>query len=66
MSETTQNVAKIITFMMRMDDADFDHTLNTLQQIKRNRAKQSKKNLYVNTRGSTSNNVLDVCGKIGD
>mgnify|MGYP005996917177 CR=1 FL=1 len=66
MSETTQNVAKIITFMMRMDDADFDHTLNTLQQIKRNRAKQSKKNLYVNTRGSTRNNVLDVCGKIGD
>ena len=66
MSETTQNVAKIITFMMRMDDADFDHTLDTLQQIKRNRAKQSKKNLYVNTRGITSNNVLDVCGQIGD
>ena len=66
MSDTTQNVAKIITFMMRMNDDDFDHTLATLQQIKRNRAKQSKKNLYVNTRGSTSNNVLDVCGKIGD
>jgi len=66
MSETTQNVAKIITFMMRMNDDDFDYTLDTLQQIKRNRAKQSKKNLYVNTRGSTSNNVLDVCGKIGD
>tara|TARA_R100000734_G_C3229588_1_gene38105 strand:+ start:212 stop:394 length:183 start_codon:yes stop_codon:yes gene_type:complete len=45
MSETTQNVAKIITFMMRMDDADFDHTLATLQQIKSNRAKQSKKSL---------------------
>jgi uncharacterized protein YpuA (DUF1002 family) len=66
MSETTQNVATILSYMMRMDDADFDHTLDTLQQIKRNRAKQSKKNLYVNTRGSTSNNVLDVCGKIGD
>ena len=66
MSETTQNVAKIITFMMRMDDADFDHTLATLQQIKSNRAKQSKKNLYVNTRGRTSNSNLDVCGKIGD
>ncbi len=66
MSETTQNVAKIITFMMRMNDADFDHTLDTLQQMKRNRAKQNKKNLYANTRGSTSNNVLDVCGKIGD
>ena len=45
MSETTQNVAKIITFMMRMDDDDFDHTLATLQQIKRNRAKQNKKSL---------------------
>ena len=45
MSETTQNVAKIITFMMRMDDDDFDHTLDTLQQIKRNRAKQNKKSL---------------------
>ena len=66
MSETTQNVATILSYMMRMDDADFDHTLDTLQQIKRNRAKQNKKNLYVNTRGSTSNNVLDVCGKIGD
>jgi len=66
MSETTQNVAKIITFMMRMDDDDFDHTLATLQQIKSNRAKQSKKNLYVNTRGRTSNSKLDVCGKIGD
>ena len=43
MSETTQNVAKIITFMMRMDDADFDHTLATLQQIKSNRVKQNKK-----------------------
>ena len=66
MSETTQNVAKIITFMMRMNDDDFDHTLDTLQQMKRNRAKQSKKNLYANTPGRTSNNVLDVCGKIGD
>jgi len=66
MSETTQNVAKIITFMMRMDDADFDHTLDTLQQIKSNRAKQSKKNLYVNTPRRTSNSKLDVCGKIGD
>jgi hypothetical protein len=66
MSETTRNVSKIITFMMRMDDDDFDHTLDTLQQIKSNRAKQSKKNLYVNTRGSTSNSKLDVCGKIGD
>ena len=45
MSETTQNVAKIIMFMMRMDDADFDHTLHTLQQMKRNRAKQNKKSL---------------------
>ena len=52
--------------MMRMDDDDFDHTLDTLQQIKRNRAKQNKKNLYVNTRGRTSNSKLDVCGKIGD
>ena len=43
MSETTQNVATILSYMMRMDDADFDHTLDTLQQIKRNRAKQSKK-----------------------
>ena len=66
MSETTQNVATILSYMMRMDDADFDHTLDTLQQIKRNRAKQNKKNLYANTRRSTSNNVLDVCGKIGD
>ena len=66
MSETAQNVAKIITFMMRMDDDDFDHTLATLQQIKSNRAKQNKKNLYVNTRGRTSNSKLDVCGKIGD
>jgi len=66
MSETTRNVSKIITFMMRMDDDDFDHTLDTLQQIKRNRAKQNKKNLYVNTRGRTSNSKLDVCGKIGD
>ena len=66
MSETTQNVAKIMTFMMRMDDADFDHTLDTLQEMKRNRAKQSKKNLYVDTRGRTSNSNLDVCGKIGD
>ena len=45
MSETTQNVAKIMTFMMRMDDADFDHTLDTLQEMKRNRAKQNKKSL---------------------
>ena len=66
MSNTTQNVAKIMTLMMRMDDDDFDHTLATLQQIKSNRAKQSKKNLYVNTRGRTSNSKLDVCGKIGD
>ncbi len=66
MSETTQNVATILSYMMRMDDDDFDHTLATLQQIKSNRAKQSKKNLYVNTRGRTSNSKLDVCGKIGD
>ena len=66
MSETTQNVAKILTLMMRMDDVDFDHTLATLQQIKSNRAKQTQKNLYVNTRGRTSNSKLDVCGKIGD
>ena len=66
MSETTQNVATILNYMMRMDDADFDHTLDTLQQIKSNRAKQSKKNLYVNTQGRTSNSKLDVCGKIGD
>ena len=66
MSETTQNVATILSYMMRMDDADFDHTLDTLQEMKRNRAKQSKKNLYVNTRGRTSNSNLDVCGKIGD
>ena len=66
MSETTQNVAKIITFMMRMDDVDFDHTLDTLQQMKSNRAKQNKKNLYVNTRTRTSNSKLDDCGKIGD
>ena len=45
MSETTQNVAKIMTLMMQMDDDDFDHTLDTLQQIKSNRAKQSKKSL---------------------
>ena len=31
--------------MMRMDDDDFDHTLDTLQQIKSNRAKQNKKSL---------------------
>ena len=66
MSKTTQNVAKIMTLMMRMDDDDFDHTLHTLQQIKSNRTKQSEKNLYVNTRGRTSNSKLDVCGKIGD
>ena len=30
---------------MRMDDADFDHTLDTLQQIKRNRASKIKKSL---------------------
>ena len=66
MSNTTQNVAKIMTLMMRMDDDDFDHTLATLQQIKSNRAKQTQKKLYVNTRGSTSNSKLDVCGKIGD
>ena len=45
MSETTQNVATILTLMMRMDDDDFDHTLNTLQQIQSNRAKQNKKSL---------------------
>ena len=45
MSETTQNVATILSYMLRMDDADFDHTLATLQQIKSNRAKQSKKSL---------------------
>ena len=45
MSETTQNVATILSYMMRMDDADFDHTLDTLQQMKRNRAKQNKKSL---------------------
>ena len=45
MSETTQNVATILSYMMRMDDADFDHTLDTLQEMKRNRAKQNKKNL---------------------
>ncbi len=43
MSKTTQNVSKIITFMMRMNDEDFDHTLATLQQIKSNRVKQNKK-----------------------
>tara|TARA_Y100001951_G_scaffold70369_1_gene57201 strand:- start:465 stop:626 length:162 start_codon:yes stop_codon:yes gene_type:complete len=50
MSETTQNVAKILTLMMRMDDDDFDHTLNTLQQIQSKRAEENKKKLYVNTR----------------
>ena len=30
--------------MMRMDDADFDHTLATLQQIKSNRSKRNNKN----------------------
>ena len=45
MSETTQNVATILSYMMRMDDDDFDHTLATLQQMKRNRAKQNKKSL---------------------
>ena len=43
MSETTQNVATILSYMMRMDDDDFDHTLDTLQEMKRNRAKQNKK-----------------------
>jgi len=66
MSETTQNVAKIMTFMMRMNDEDFDHTLATLQQIKSNRDTQSKKNLYVKTPGRTSNINVDACGKIGD
>jgi len=66
MSETTQNVAKIMTLMMRMGDEDFDHTLDTLQQIKSNRSKQTQKNLYVKTRGRTSNSELDACGKIGD
>ena len=50
MSETTQNVAKILTLMMRMDDDDFDHTLTTLQQIQSNRIEENKKKLYVNTR----------------
>ena len=45
MSETTQNVATILSYMMRMDDADFNHTLDTLQEMKRNRAKQNKKSL---------------------
>ena len=45
MSETTQNVATILSYMMRMDDAEFDHTLDTLQEMKRNRAKQNKKSL---------------------
>ena len=53
MSETTQNVAKILTLMMRMDDDDFDHTLNTLQQIQSNRIEENKKKLYVNTRVRT-------------
>jgi len=66
MSETTLNVAKIMTLMMRMNDEDFDHTLDTLQQIKSNRSKQTQKNLYVKTRGRTSNSELDACGKIGD
>ncbi len=44
MSNTTQNVAKIMTLMMRMNDEDFDHTLATLQQIKSNRSKRSNKN----------------------
>jgi len=66
MSETTQNVAKIMTLMMRMGDEDFDHTLDTLQQIKSNRSKQTQKNLYVKTRTRTSNSKLDACGKIGD
>ena len=66
MSETTQNVAKIMTLMMRMNDVDFNHTLDTLQEMKSNRAKQNKKNLYVNTRTRTSNSKLDDCGKIGD
>ena len=66
MSETTQNVAKIMTLMMRMGDEDFDHTLDTLQQIKSNRDTQSKKNLYVKTPGRTSNINVDACGKIGD
>ena len=44
MSNTTQNVAKIMTLMMQMDDDDFDHTLATLQQIKSNRAKRNNKN----------------------
>ena len=66
MSETTQNVAKIMTLMMRMGDEDFDHTLATLQQIKSNRSKRTQKNLYVKTRGRTSNSNVDACGKIGD
>ena len=65
MSETTQNVSKIITFMMRMNDEDFDHTLDTLQQMKRNRSKQTQKNLYVKTPGRTSNSNVDACGKNG-
>ena len=59
-------VAEILRLCRALDDADFDHTMDTLQQMKRNRAKQSKKKLYVNQPVHTYNNVLDVCGKIGD
>ena len=38
-------VAEILRLCRALDDADFDHTMDTLQQMKRNRAKQSKKNL---------------------
>ena len=58
MSETTQNVAKIITFMMRMGDEDFDHTLDTLQQIKSNRSKRNNKNAAL--RGTQEHSVGHV------
>ena len=38
-------VAEILRLCRALDDADFDHTMDTLQQMQRNRAKQSKKNL---------------------
>jgi len=58
MSETTQNVSKIITFMMRMNDEDFDHTLATLQQIKSNRSKRNNKNAAL--RGTQKHSVGHV------
>jgi hypothetical protein len=66
MSETTQNVAKIMTFMMRMNDEDFKHTLEILNLMSRQRNSKGIKNLYVKTRGRTSNSNVDACGKIGD